>query len=86
MIGEYECYVCKSPYTEVHHIYYGAKNRKRSDELGYVVHLCRKHHSEVHEHPNHGLDLMLKKIGQEVFEKTGTREEFIKTFGRSYLE
>jgi hypothetical protein len=83
--GEY-CYVCQNPYTEVHHIYYGAKNRKRADELGYTVHLCRIHHEEVHRHPNHGLDLLLKKLGQQEWEKTKTRKQFIETFGMNYLE
>ena len=80
------CYVCGNPYTEEHHIYYGTKNRKRADKLGFTVYLCRTHHREVHEHPNYGLDLLLKKEGQEKWEKTRSRKEFIETFGKNYLE
>ena len=85
MIGEDFCYVCGSPYTEEHHIFYG-RNRQTSDRLGYTVRLCRKHHNEVHNAPNKGLDLLLKRIGQEEFEKKSSRAEFIRTFGKSYLE
>ena len=81
---EYECYVCRRPASDLHHIFCG-RNRKTSDKLGMVVHLCREHHNEVHAHPNHGLDEILKKEAQEAFETTHTREEFIKLFGKSYL-
>lgn len=79
-----ECYVCRRPATDCHHIF-GGRNRKTSDKLKLVVYLCREHHREVHDHPNNGLDLILKREGQQAFEKTHTRDEFIKTFGKSYI-
>jgi hypothetical protein len=40
----------------------------------------------VHMKPNQGLDLRLKQECQRYYEEHyGTREEFIKEFGRSYL-
>lgn len=83
--NEHECLVCRSPYVDEHHIFYGIRNRQKSEDMGYKVYLCRKHHNEVHAHPNHGLDLHLKILGQKHFEKTHTREDFIREFGESYI-
>lgn len=81
---EHECYVCGRRATDLHHIF-GGRNRQISDKLGLTVHLCREHHREVHDHPNHGLDAILKRQAQKVFEKDHTREEFIRTFGKNYI-
>ena len=79
------CYVCGSPYTEIHHIFMGTGNRAQSEKYGLVVDLCRKHHEQVHREPNRGLDLELKEQAQEYFEEHyGGRDAFIKTFGRSW--
>ena len=80
------CAVCGSPFTEVHHIFPNTGRRCLSDKYGYVVNLCRKHHNEIHRHPNQGLDLDLKQEAQMDFEKHyGNREEFIKLFSKNYL-
>ena len=81
------CFVCESPYVQVHHILYGTANRKISDKLGYVAPLCQEHHTgSTGVHFNKALDLHLKKLAQEHFEANlGTRSEFISTFGKSYL-
>lgn len=81
------CIVCGSPYIQVHHVY-GASNRKISDRYGYIVPLCMSHHtagpSSVHF--NRDFDLRLKKLAQKHFEaQNGTRDEFIRIFGRNYL-
>ena len=81
---EHECYVCKRPNADLHHIF-GGRNRQTSDRLGLTVYLCREHHREVHDHTNHGLDMIIKRQGQREFEKTHTRQEFINTFGKSYI-
>ena len=82
---EEECFVCRSPYTDTHHILYGIRNRQKSEDMGYKVYLCRKPHNEVQAHPNHGLDLHLKILAQKHYEKTHTREDFIDEFGESYI-
>lgn len=81
---------------EVHHVF-GAANRKRSTEYGYVIPLV----AEIHVNGSAAsdkeckrltgktlkeLDLWLKQKCQEDFERRhGTRERFIELFGRNYL-
>lgn len=84
-----QCWVCG---TELglhdHHIIYGTANRKKSEKYGLKVWLCPYHHNMSNEgvHFNRPLDLQLKKLAQEHYEKNiGSREDFIKEFGKSYL-
>lgn len=83
------CVACGSPYTHLHHIFPGWGRRKISDRYGFVVPLCACHHTGlegVHSNPNTGLDISLKKDAQAFFEANiGTREQFIKEFGRNYI-
>lgn len=71
--------------TARHEIYYGTANRQKAKLYGYWVNICPKHHREAHKEPNTGVDLWLKQTGQIEWEKTRTRESFIKVWGRSYL-
>jgi hypothetical protein len=84
------CWVCGTEYgLHTHHIYFGLKNRKISDEHGFTVKLCAKHHNASNKgvHFNRVLDLNLKQVCQQEFESQGhTREEFIKLIGKNYLE
>lgn len=84
---EKECFVCKTRYNlQDHHIIYGTGNRKLSEQYGYKVWLCQEHHTGNNGvHFNKSLDMRLKGIAQTHFETTHTRDEFIKTFGKSYL-
>lgn len=82
------CFLCGSTSVEEHHIFFGTANRKLSDRYGLVVPLCNKHHTGSGEcpHRNRTIDLLLKYVGQEAYEKThGSREDFRRTFGKSYL-
>lgn len=81
------CYICGFSYVDIHHIFYGTANRKLSDEYGYVVPLCRRHHTgDEGVHFNKLLDTNLKGLAQEHFERIhGTRKCFIEVFGKSYL-
>lgn len=86
--NEKECFVCKTIYNlHNHHIFYGTANRRLSEKYGLKVWLCGNHHNLSNEgvHFNRKLDLYIKKIGQAAFEKTHTREEFMKIFGKNYL-
>jgi len=82
--------VCGSPYVEVHHCIYGRGRRVLADKHGLIVPLCGEHHTGqigVHHRPNEGLDLHLKKLAQEKFEaQIGARNEFIRVFGKNYLD
>ena len=89
MSNEKVCLVCKTPYDlHKHHIYYGTGNRKISEREGCWCYLCGAHHnlSKWGVHFNKDLDLRIKQECQERWErKNGTREQFIQTFGKSYL-
>lgn len=81
---------------EIHHIF-GASNRKKSTEDGFVIPLI----AEIH--PNgacasesackqftgmtlKGLDACLKKRCQELWERQGhSRNEFMERYGKNYL-
>ena len=81
------CFVCGSPYVEIHHVIYGTANRKLSDKYGLVVPLCKEHHTgRTGVHFKHDLDIHLKKLAQEKFEALyGANTSFREIFGRNYL-
>lgn len=83
-----ECYICKTTRDiQAHHVFFGSGYRKLSDNYGMVVDLCMSHHTGPQGvHFNRALDLRLKREFQDGFEKSHTREEFMKIFGRNYLE
>jgi hypothetical protein len=84
-----ECYITKA--TEglhKHHIFGGA-NRKLSEQYGLYVYLVPRLHnmSDDGVHFNREFDLRLKREGQMKFESLyGSREDFLKIFGKNYLE
>ena len=84
--AERTCLICGSPYTEVHHIYFGHGRRRISDSNGFIAYLCPEHHrGRYSPHGNREADLRLKERCQRVFEKTHSRQEFIALIGKSYL-
>lgn len=83
------CYFTGTPYCHRHHIFYGPY-RNKSEEYGFVIPLASQLHEfepeSVHGNPNQGLDLQLKQMAQQYFEEHyGTREEFIRIFGKNRL-
>jgi hypothetical protein len=84
---EKECFVCHTTYgLECHHVIGGSANRKQSELHGLKVWLCAEHHrGNSGVHFNRELDLSIKMFAQTEFEKTHTREDFIRIFGKSYL-
>lgn len=88
MSEEKKCYVCgDTRVLHKHHIYGGTARRKISEAQGCWIYLCPRHHNMSDEgiHFNHILELSIKRKCQEEWEKHGTREDFIRTFGKSYL-
>lgn len=83
------CFVCGATQAlEEHHIFGGA-NRAKSERYGLKVRLCHWHHNEPPEgaHFNSELNERLKQIGQRAFEaRFGTRTEFMKEFGKNWLD
>ena len=82
-----ECIYTKSHDIERHHVFGGA-NKKRSEKYGFTAPLRRDlHPNGVFAGQGAKLvDTELKQRCQRHYEKNiGTREEFIKEFGKSYL-
>lgn len=88
-----QCYLCmlleedyNDKIVEDHHIYFGP-NRRNSELYGFKVNLCIGHHRESADavHRNREKDLILKKICQKEYERTHTRQEFVRIIGKSYL-
>lgn len=83
-----ECWFCgRVDGLERHHIYGGNPNRRISETNGFVVWLCHDHHNEppYGVHFNREMSLALKRECQTAFEKTHSREEFMRLIGRNYL-
>lgn len=84
------CFVTGSPNVAVHHIFPGKGRRKLCEKYGFLVALEPRYHNmssySVHAVPNAGLDLQFKQMAQRYYEENyGTRQDFIKEFGKSYL-
>lgn len=75
------CFYCGRSPVDIHEIYGGA-NRKVSMANGFCVPLCRHHHELVTR--NEGASL-LKEICQQEYERTHSREDFMRLVGRNYL-
>lgn len=83
-----ECYVTGATSgLHKHHIYFGNPGRKISEENGFWVWLRWDWHNgaDYGVHSNRVLDLKLKRECQEEFEKTHSREAFIRLIGKNYL-
>lgn len=79
------CIICGAGYAHLHEVY-GGKNRQISIKHKLQARLCFNHHTGLQGvHGNIVFDLSLKRQAQEEFEKTHSREEFLKIIGRSYL-
>lgn len=88
--NEKVCIVCGTPFNlHRHHIYAGTGRRQISERYGCWVYLCARHHnaSNAGVHFNKKLDIKLKQTAQKAWEyQNGSREDFIKTFGRNYID
>ena len=69
------CYICGARADDLHHVLHGA-DKKKSEELGLMVPLCRRCHNRVH-HEGGEYDRILKQSAQRVYLQ--------KVFGRCYL-
>lgn len=61
---------------------------KVSEATGFTVWLCAAHHnmSNAGVHFDRALDLHLKQEQQREYEKTHSREDFMRLIGKNYLE
>lgn len=92
------CYLCdlidgdpwRKPVLQEHHIF-GGPLRKKSEHYGLKVYLCFEHHGakgnkDVHRPDRNEFGLILKMIGQKVFERKYGHKRFMEEFGKDYLE
>lgn len=83
-----ECYITGEEYgLHKHHIYMGNPLRRISEENGLWVWLRWDWHNGANYgvHFNHELDRKLKQEAQEAYERTHSRDEFMRLIGRNYL-
>ncbi len=85
-----ECFICHTERNlHFHHIYFGTGRREISDKNGFTCYLCYEHHEGtfgVHGKFGREIDLFLKRECQKKFEKSKSREEFMRLIGRNYCE
>jgi hypothetical protein len=84
------CIETGTPQCHRHHIFPGV-NRKKCEIYGFVIPIAYYLHEfqegSIHNNPNEGLDLKWKQKAQMYYEEHhGSRENFIKLFGRSWLD
>lgn len=84
------CYLCGAyGQTEEHHCF-GGPNRKHSEHFGLKVNLCIPCHRTGKNAVHNGGTGSIEKLhrdAQKTFEECwGTREYFMKVFGKNYLE
>lgn len=78
-----KCACCPGQQVHKNEVFEGAK-RSISMKYGFVIPLCPKHHDMFHN--NREFALKYKKMFQKEFEKTHTREEFLKIIHHNYLD
>ena len=84
------CFFCQHPSECEHHLIFGNGLRDLADEDGLKVPSCNKHHNmgQISEriHDNPMAEKLSKMLGQAVWESHyGTREQFMKRYGKNYL-
>lgn len=84
---EKECYFCgKQTGLECHHVFGGVANRPISEKYGLKVWLCYEHHTgDNGAQYMKEMNLQLKQEAQRAFEKTNSRELWMRLIGKNYL-
>jgi hypothetical protein len=79
---------CRRGFAHLHERFFGNGKRQLSIKYKLQARLCYEHHEGPEgPHQNKEFDLKLKQEGQQEFERLyGTREDFVKIFGKNYLE
>ena len=92
LLTEYEniCFFCGKPADFEHHLLFGNGRRKLAEQDGLKVPICNNCHTigqlTRRIHDNSMAEKLSKMLGQSFYEsKLGTREEFRKRYGKSYL-
>ncbi len=87
---EDRCFFCGGKRQCDHHLLFGMGNRELAEKDGLKVPSCNKCHNlgqiieRIHENPM--AEKLSKMLGQAIYEaKIGTRDEFRRRYGKSYL-
>lgn len=92
IVTEYKeiCFFCGRTAESEHHLIFGTAGRELSEKDGLKVPICNNCHNmgevkrRIHDNPM--AEKLSKMLGQAIYEgKIGTREEFRKRYGISYL-
>lgn len=78
------CYYCKRSPVQMHHIF-GGHNRDKATEDDFIVPLCWECHVKLHNEHSQQMNYFLKRDAQRAYEKTHSRDEFRRRYGKSYL-
>ena len=79
------CFVSGSVINlDKHPCIHGRANRELAEKYGLWVWLRHDIHMSLHDRDK-DLDRYLEQVAQEEFEKTHSREEYRRIFGKSYL-
>lgn len=87
-----ECLLCGKTGVplERHHLIGGTANRRLSEKYGLVAYLCAECHrtGERAAHRDKATQILLHRMAQRTWmdEQNATVEDFIKVFGKNYLE
>lgn len=87
-INKKKCFFCGRTEGLVTHHIFRSPYKKQSEYYGFLVWLCTYHHTASDEavHNDREKELYLRRLCQRYYEKHyGTREDFIKDFGKNYL-
>lgn len=92
IVTEHEgiCAFCGRETEGEHHLIFGTAGRELSEKDGLKLPVCNDCHNmgdklrRIHDNPM--AERLSKMLGQAIFEgKVGTRDDFRKRYGRSYL-
>lgn len=78
-----ECYFCGNRFTDMHHVRLGNCSRKKAEEYGLYIYLCRICHMELHI--NETLKRSVQQHAQKKLEDEIGHEEYMKIFKKDYL-
>ena len=80
------CLICGARVDlQRHHAMHGVANRRKADEDGLWVYLCRKCHMDLHDHGAE--DMWVMKEAQRAWEKyySKNHDDFRQRYGKSLL-
>lgn len=89
-INTESCYICGRYAEAEHHLIFGSSQRELCEDDGIKIPICNCCHNmgeityRIHDNPE--AERLSKIFGQLIYEREiGTRESFIKRYGKSYM-